>query len=249
MTQNQTLIGGLRRQDWTFVAMLLCTMGAGASLGCRGPAALTVLLAAGALGAAALGRHWSRVYPAPMPHALRWILYVAHPGLSARRLHRTIAAAAGARVLEIGPGIGHHAIPTALLVGPDGRVDALDIQPEMLRDLQRRAEARGVGNIVTQVGDAEQLPYADATFDAAYLITVLGEVPHPEIALRELARVLKPGGRIAVGEIFLDPDYVSPERMRQLADAAGLRLVAVMGTSLAYFARIEHLQSEAGAST
>jgi ubiquinone/menaquinone biosynthesis C-methylase UbiE len=175
-----------------------------------------------------------------MPHSMRWILYVAHPGLSARKLHRTIEARPGMRVLEIGPGVGHHALPTARRLAPGGQLDALDIQPEMLRDLQRRAQAQGVDNVVTQVGDALRLPYADATFDAAYLITVLGEIPQPDAALRELARVLKPGGTIAVGEIFLDPDYVSPTRMRQLAQAAGLSFEAQVGTSLAFFACLRH---------
>lgn len=145
-----------------------------------------------------------------MPHAMRWILYLSHLGLSPGRLHQAIEPHPGARVLEIGPGIGHHAIPTARRLAPGGRLDVLDIHPEMLKDLQTRAVARSIDNIVTQIGNAEQLPYGDATFDAAYLITVLGEIPHPESALRELARVVKPGGRIAIGEIFLDPDYVSP---------------------------------------
>jgi ubiquinone/menaquinone biosynthesis C-methylase UbiE len=96
-----------------------------------------------------------------------------------------------------------------------------------------------VTNLVAAEGNAESLPYEDSTFDAAYLITVLGEIPHPEIALRELGRVVKPGGRIVLGELFLDPDYVAPSRMRALASGAGLVFAAQSGTRLSYFARLE----------
>jgi len=141
-------------------------------------------------------------------------------------------------MLEIGPGIGHHALPTARALGASGRLDALDLQPEMLVDLRSRAARQGIANLVTREGNAEELPYPDASFGAAYLITVLGEIPHPDVALRELARVVKPGGRIVVGELFLDPDYVAPARMRELAAAAGLRFTQV-GTRLSYFARLD----------
>ena len=85
----------------------------------------------------------------------------------------------------------------------------------------------------------QRLPYPDATFDAAYLITVLGEIPSSEAALRELRRVVKLAGRIVVGEFFLDPDYVSPARIDTLARAAGLVLRERRGTHLAYLARLE----------
>ena len=61
------------------------------------------------------------------------------------------------------------------------------------------------------------MPYEDGTFDAAFLVTVLGEVPDQDSALRELARVLQPGGRLIVGELLGDPHYVS-----QRASGSGL---------------------------
>jgi ubiquinone/menaquinone biosynthesis C-methylase UbiE len=109
----------------------------------------------------------------------------------------------------------------------------------MLEDLRARGARRRVMNIVAAEGNAEQLPYGDGAFDAAYLITVLGEIPHPDQALRELRRVVKPAGRIIVGELFIDPDYVSPSRMRQLAAGAGLVFGAQTGSALSYFARLD----------
>ena len=100
-----------------------------------------------------------------------------------------------------------------------------------------RAHEAGVENIVPTQGDARELPYADATFDAAYLTAVLGEIPDQDEALRQLARVLKPGGRLVVGELFGDPHWVSPKRLRERAERAGLAFSERSGTSLGYFAR------------
>ena len=236
---SRAMLAGLRRQDWAFFAMMFCAGGALTSAAIGDPLLIPVGYAGAALVAGALARRFSRRYPAPMPHALRWLLHVSHPGLSPQALHRVLAPRSGERMLEIGPGIGHHALPTARALAPAGRLDVLDLQPAMLVDLEQRAERAGVRNIVASQGDAEHLPHPDATFDAAYLVTVLGEIPHPDAALRELARVVRRGGRVVVGELFLDPDYVSPARMRGLAAASGLAFGAQVGTRLAYFARLE----------
>jgi ubiquinone/menaquinone biosynthesis C-methylase UbiE len=101
----------------------------------------------------------------------------------------------------------------------------------------RRARQRGVTNITATRGDARQLPYPDASFDAALMAAVLGEIPNQDAALREIARVLKPGGRLVVGELFGDPHWVSPKRLRQRAEAAGLSFSHRSGTPLGYLAR------------
>lgn len=219
--------------------MMFCAGGAVISTAIRDPVFVPLGYATGTLVAGALARRWSRLYPAPMPHALHWLLHVSHPGLSPQALHRVLAPQPGECMLEIGPGIGHHALPTARALAPGGRLDVLDLQPEMLADLKTRAARQGVTNLVAREGNAESLPYPDASFDAAYLVTVLGEIPHPDVALRELARVVKRGGRIVVGELFLDPDYVSPERLAKLAAQSGLASVARSGTRLSYFARLD----------
>ncbi len=66
---------------------------------------------------------------------------------------------------------------------------------------------------------------------------MLGEIPHQEAALRELARVLKPGGRLVVGELLGDPHYVALGPMRLRAAAAGLGFERRSGNALGYFAR------------
>ena len=66
---------------------------------------------------------------------------------------------------------------------------------------------------------------------------MLGEIPDQDAALGELARVLAPGGRLVVGELFGDPHWVRPGRLRQRAQAAGLQFERRSGSPLGYFAR------------
>ncbi len=92
-------------------------------------------------------------------------------------------------------------------------------------------------NVEPTQGDARDLPYADASFDGAYLVTVLGEIPDQEAALGQLARVLKPGGRLVVGELMGDPHYVRFSALRTKAEGAGLEFERRAGGPLGYFAR------------
>lgn len=107
----------------------------------------------------------------------------------------------------------------------------------MLDHTTGRADERGLANVMPTQGDARRLPYPDASFDAVHLVTVLGEVPDQDAALREVARVLKPGGRLVVGELFGDPHWVSPGALRARAQAAGLTFERRLGSPLGYFGR------------
>jgi len=193
---------------------------------------------AGAAVALAAGVAWQRVSPSACPYSQRWLLNFPRPGLTPDRLAAVLEPKAGERLLEVGPGTGHFALPMAERVGPQGAVVGLDLQPEMLDDLAQRARARGVDNLDLKQGDATALPYEDGSFDAAFLVTVLGEVPDQAAALRELRRVLRPGGRVVFGETALDPHLVPLGRMRQRAEAAGLRFERVLGLApLGFYAR------------
>lgn len=143
---------------------------------------------------------------------------------------------AGRRVLEVGPGTGYYALPVAEWIGPGGRLDVFDLQPEMLEHTMRRADAAGLANVRPTEGDARSLPYEDEAFDAAYLVTVLGEIPDQDAALRELRRVVRPGGKVVVGELWGDPHVVTEGRLRARAGAAGLRWERRVGPPVGYFA-------------
>jgi ubiquinone/menaquinone biosynthesis C-methylase UbiE len=197
---------------------------------------LAAASAALALAMDVAGRTWSRRTPVPMPYYMRWVLRLPRGPHAPSRLLRSLQPRPGERILEIGPGIGVHAIPVAEALRPDGVLEALDMQQPMLDELARNAARRGVSNIVTRRGDAQRLPYPDASFDAAYLVSVLGEIPDARAALRELRRVLKPDARLLVSEVIFDPDFVSLRALREQAAEAGFRFERSDGVRLGYTA-------------
>jgi len=82
------------------------------------------------------------------------------------------------------------------------------------------------------------LPYGPDSMDAVVLTAVLGEIPDPEVALGEIQRVLKPAGRLVVGELFGDPHFTTRSALKRQAAGAGLRWEAHSGNWFAYFARL-----------
>lgn len=189
-----------------------------------------------ALGADVAGRVWSRRTPVPMPYFMRWILLLPRGPHSPKNLERVLKPRSGERILEIGPGVGVHALPVASLLLPNGVLDVLDVQQDMLDNLARRAATRGLTNIAPKHGDAQKLPYPDQTFDAAYLIGVLGEIPNPIVAMCELKRVLKPTGRLVISEILIDPDFISLRALQEKARSAGFVLERSAGPGFVYSA-------------
>jgi len=195
--------------------------------------AALVAAAAAVVGAAL----WWRKNPSACPYNQRFWVQAPHPFITRERLAEVLSVKPGERVLEVGPGTGYYTLDVAEWVGEDGAVDILDVQQEMLDHTMERARERGLANITPRLGDATGMPYEDGTFDAAFLVTVLGEVPDQDAALRELARVLRPGGRLVVGELMGDPHYVALKKMRLRAAGAGLDFEDRSGNALGFFAR------------
>ena len=196
-------------------------------------AALTVPAAA-ALGVAL----WWRRNPSACPYSQRFWVEAPHPFITRARLLDSLAPAEGEHLLEVGPGTGYYSLTVAERLG-SGTLELFDLQQEMLDHVTRRAAGAGLTNLVPTQGDATALPYPDGSFDGAYLTVVLGEIPDQDGAVRELARVLRPGGRLVVGEIVLDPHFVRGSVLRARAERAGLRPARRVGGPLAYFARFE----------
>ncbi|MFI4977274.1 MAG: class I SAM-dependent methyltransferase [Solirubrobacterales bacterium] len=112
---------------------------------------------------------------------------------------------------------------------PGGRPDVLDVQHAMLDHTVRRARELGLANIEPRRADAHALPYPDDCFDAAYLVTVLGEIPDQDTVLLELRRVLRSGSRPIVGEVLGDPHMVRFGVLRSRAEGAGCRFQRRLG--------------------
>ena len=195
----------------------------------------TVGIVLGALitvGAFTLGWRWaSRKWSLPCPSLLAWSLdnsRVHRSPLTLKTLER-IGFRAGQRVLEIGPGPGRLLIPAAKRVLPGGEVVGIDIQPKMVERLRRNAEKAGLTNLTVILGDATQPHVPKATFDLAFLCTTLGEIPDRAAARAQCHRTLKPGGRLSITEVILDPHYQSQSTVRRLAEGVGFCFESIEG--------------------
>ena len=121
-------------------------------------------------------------------------------------LRRSLRAAAGESILDLGSGPGFLACELAREVGATGRIVAVDISSDMNSIASQRIAAAGLGDRVDIVeGDATSLPFAEAVFDAAVSTQVIEYLAEPDAALHQLARVLRPGGRL----VIIDTDWDS----------------------------------------
>jgi ubiquinone/menaquinone biosynthesis C-methylase UbiE len=141
----------------------------------------------------------------------------------------------GMRVLEVGPGSGTYTVAVARYLGPAGHLTSIDIEPKMIERTRARIAAEGLTNVDARVADVFALPFGDGTFDAVYMIAVIGEIPTPERAAAAFARVLKPGGLLAFSELWPDPDYPHPRELEDWIMPAGFEPVSLERGFLSYY--------------
>src|SRR5688572_18557163 len=160
------------------------------------------------------------------PHELAALLlfparkFLFSPDQLVRHLHLTRSS----RVLEVGPGPGFFSLDVARAI-PEGRLELVDIQSEMLQKARRRLDRAGVRHAGYTQASGVILPFQSGAFDAAFLVAVLGEVPDPKACLSSIARVLRPGGLLSVTELPGDPDALSEQELRSLTQGTGLEFV------------------------
>jgi arsenite methyltransferase len=116
-----------------------------------------------------------------------------------RIVRRALGAAPGERILDVGCGPGFYCVELAEEVGQTGSVVGVDSSPAMLELATRRCA--GHNGIELRAGDSVSLPVTDASFDAALCVQVLEYVPDPTVALAEMHRALRPGGRVVVWDV------------------------------------------------
>jgi len=160
------------------------------------------------------GRDWAEDlgYPAELANvpesAVESFAGVANPWTMGR-------LAAGERVLDIGAGAGTDSLVAAQMVVPDGRVTGIDMTSAMLAKERAAAAEMGVTNVEFVEGEAESLPFAEASFDVVISNGVIDLIPDKDAVFAELYRVLAPGGRMQIADVTIE-NPVSEEGRRNI---------------------------------
>lgn len=146
----------------------------------------------------------------------------------------------GMKILEIGCGSGAYTTYVARAAGEEGQVFALDVQPAMLRQIQKklvRPENEDITNLEIIEGSAYELPFERESLDLVYMVTVFQEIPDQARCLKEVRRVLKRRGVLAITELLPDPDYPWVTTTVDMVKAGGFRVDDVGGNIWNYTVR------------
>jgi len=151
----------------------------------------------------------------------------ANLGLGCGAPLQFLALRPGETVVDLGSGGGIDAFVASGQVGPQGRVIGVDMTPEMLDRARAAATKGGYKNVEFREGRLEALPLPDASADAMTSNCVINLVPDKAVVFREMARVLRPGGRAVISDIVLDrplPEAVAKDLLAWAGCVAGAEM-------------------------
>jgi ubiquinone/menaquinone biosynthesis C-methylase UbiE len=138
----------------------------------------------------------------------------------------------GMVVADIGAGVGYHAFRLSVMVGPEGRVYATDLQPEMLAILRKSAAEHGVNNVFTILSGDTTTGLPRGAIDLALMVDVYHELGHPERFLDALKEALKPDGRLVLVEFRGEDPNVPIKEEHKMTAAQATRELDASGFSL-----------------
>ena len=148
------------------------------------------------------------------------------------QLLHVLAVQPGQTVCDLGCGNGFYTLRLAELVGPQGKVLAVDIQPEMLSMLNERLEQAGVRNVEPILGSVIDPHLPEASVDLMLLVDVYHEFSHPVHMLRAIRKALKPGGRMVLVEFRLEDPNVPIRLEHKMSKKQILREIPPNGFKL-----------------
>ncbi len=140
----------------------------------------------------------------------------------------------GMKILEVGPGSGFFTFELAKYAGPSGHVYAVDIEPKMITLLEKKIKREEIKNITTKTAPAYEIPLPNNSVNLVFMGGVLGEIPDKQKALREMQRVLKEEGFLAIMECLIDPDYPRRKTVTSWFEDAGFELAGSHGSAFLY---------------
>ena len=178
----------------------------------------------------------------------------ANMGLSCGNPTAMASLRPGEVVVDLGSGGGLDVFLAAKKVGPMGKAIGIDMTPEMIALARKNAERAGLSNVEFHHAAIDRMPLEDASADCVISNCVLNLVPDKAAAMREIARILKPGGRLAVSDIALKkplPPELSSDLMAYVGCIAGAILIEDYRAALreAGFAHVEVVDSGADLNT
>lgn len=139
-----------------------------------------------------------------------------------------MALAADARVADIGAGTGYFTFRLAPLV-PEGRVFAVDIQPEMITILEKRIARRGIANVVPVLGEIDDPRLPEASIDAVLLVDAYHEFAYPFEMMQAIVRALRPQGRVFLIEYRGEDPRIPIKPLHKMTQDQAIRELEAVG--------------------
>src|SRR5205085_8425870 len=159
----------------------------------------------------------------------------ANMGLSCGNPTAFASLKPGETIVDLGCGGGLDILLAAAKVGPAGRAIGIDMTPEMIERARRNAERQGTVNVELHLSTIDKLPLAEASVDCVISNCVINLAPDKRAVFREIFRVLKPGGRVAVSDIALKrplPPELAGDLMAYVGCIAGAVSILEYGHGL-----------------
>lgn len=148
---------------------------------------------------------------------MEWIMYVwdiflRHPKQDLQKA----PLKEGMTVVDYACGPGHYTIPLAEIVGPKGRVYAVDIQPLAMETVKRKAARKSLRNIITVLVNSYNTGITDASADIVIFMDTLHMITDPHALFQEICRLLKPNGLL-----FMDGGHMKADKARSIVESTG----------------------------